>query len=154
LYFAAVKDSNKWYWSNVLDPTTWDALSFASAEAKPDMFLDIKPISDFLFLIGAESIERWANTGDADAPYSRVEGTVIQRGALATGCSTELNDNLFFVGNDGIVYRLGQELDRLSDHGIEEVIAKSVHSEDLWVHPRRSQLLLPHDLTPTPSFTT
>lgn len=125
LYIAAAAGTDKWYWSDVGDGSTWDPLSFASAEARPDTLADIKVVSDFLFLLGTETIERWANTGDADAPYSRVEGSIIQKGVKGPGVTAAFTDTLVFVGNDGIVYQLSGELQRLSDNGIEERIAAS-----------------------------
>lgn len=125
LYLAAVKGSGRWYWSNVLDGSTWDALSFATAEAQPDELKYIKPFEDFIFLIGGETIERWANTGTAGAPYSRVEGALIPKGTLSTACVAETHERIFFVGNDGIVYILDNPPVRVSDNGIEERIAAS-----------------------------
>jgi hypothetical protein len=126
LYFAAVLNSDKWYWSSVLDADTWDALDFATAESGPDTLKEIRPINDSLYMFGADNIERWANTGDPNLPYTRVEGAIIQKGVFETGCVAELDNLFLFVGNDGIVYRLAESLERISDNGIEERIAASV----------------------------
>lgn len=126
LYLAARADSHKWYWSAVLDADTWAALDFASAESRPDRLRDIKVISDTLFLMGENNIELWSNTGNADAPYSRIEGRIIQKGVLATGCTVELDNSLLTVGHDGMVYRIADVPQRISDHGIEERIAQCV----------------------------
>lgn len=125
LYIASKKGANQFYWSDVLDGSTWDALSFASAEAKPDNILDLKIVNDFLYIFGSETIERWANTGVADAPYSRVEGAIINKGVKDTGASTGFENSIFFVDNDGIVYILDEGLRRVSDNGIEEKIKQS-----------------------------
>lgn len=124
-YIAAKANSHTWYWSAVLDADTWAALDFSSAEARPDILHDIQVIGDNLLLIGSETIERWSNTGDADAPYSRIEGAIINKGTRSTGCSTEIDNRLFIVGSDHIVYVLEENLQRVSDHSIEERIEAS-----------------------------
>lgn len=126
LYLALRDATHKWYWSAVLDADTWDALDFASAESKPDTLLDAEVLNDVLWLFGQETIEPWANAGNADAPYQRIELGLISKGIHSTGALTELDQALHFVGNDNIAYSLrGGAPERISDHGIEERIAAS-----------------------------
>lgn len=122
--FLAVRDAtHKYYWSAVLNGRTWGALDFASAESKPDNLIDLKVSNDTLWLFGDETIEPWANVGDADAPYQRFEQRIFAKGIKATGCVTELDNMLWFVGSDNMVYRLADAPERISDHGIEERVA-------------------------------
>jgi hypothetical protein len=125
LFLAVADDSQRWYFSAVLDADTWGALDYASAERRPDPLLDILVLNDTAFLLGAATIEPWANTGDADLPYSRIEQRLFDKGIFGTGCAQELDNTLMWVGGDGIVYRLGEVPQRISDHGIEERIAAS-----------------------------
>jgi hypothetical protein len=124
LYLAARALTHKWYWSAVLDADTWAALDFASAESRPDKLRDLAILGDALFLFGEGTIEMWSNTGDPDAPYSRIEGRISRQGVIATGCIVPLDNSLLFVGADGMVYRLADTPQRISDHGIEEKIAQ------------------------------
>lgn len=124
-YIAAVANSNRWYWSDAGDGLTWDPLSFASAEAKPDTLLDIKILGDNLFLLGSETVERWSNGGTDDIPYSRIEGAVIEEGIIGTGCSAIVDALLFTVSRSGVVYKFSEQIARVSDHGIEEKIKDS-----------------------------
>lgn len=125
LFIAARAESQRYYWSAVNDGRTWDDLDFAAAESSPDNLVDLKILGDTLFLIGPATIEPWSNTGDPDAPYSRIEGRIIQKGAHGTGCTVLLDNSLFFVGSDCIVYRIADVPQRISDHGIEERIKAS-----------------------------
>jgi hypothetical protein len=125
LFIAARAGGHKYYWSAVLDGRTWDALDFASAESKPDALLDLKVVNDTLYLLGQETIEPWANTGQADAPYQRFEQRIFAKGVKATGCVVEMDQGLFFVAHDDMVYVLRDGPERISDHGIEEQIAAS-----------------------------
>lgn len=125
LFIAARADSHKYYWSAVLDGRTWDALDFASAESKPDTLLDLKVVNDTLWLFGQETIEPWANTGVADAPYQRFEQRIFAKGVRDTGCVVEMDQALFFIAHDDMAYVLRDGPERISDHGIEEQIAAS-----------------------------
>jgi hypothetical protein len=125
LFIAARAGGHKYYWSAVLDGRTWGALDFASAESKPDALLDLRVVNDTLWLFGQETIEPWANTGDADAPYQRFEQRIFSKGVKATGCVVSMDQALFFVAHDDMVYALRDGPERISDHGIEEQIAAS-----------------------------
>jgi hypothetical protein len=125
LFLAVREDTQRWYFSAVLDADSWGALDYASAERRPDPLLDIKVLNDTAYLLGATTIEPWANTGDPDLPYSRIEQRLFDKGVWGTGCTQEIDNTLMFVGDDGQVYRLAEVPQRVSDHGIEERIAAS-----------------------------
>ena len=118
--------SHRYYWSAVNDGRTVDALDFASAESKPDNLKAGRVINDTLYLFGEETIEPWANVGDADAPYQRIEQRIYSKGLKATEALLHIDNALVFVGNDNMVYRLGGDgPQRISDHWLEEKIAAS-----------------------------
>lgn len=128
--FVAVRGDGtypgRFYWSNVLDGSTWDSLSYATAEREADDLLDIAALNDKIVLYGETSIEVWAHTGDADLPFTRIEGIGSQsKGIIATGAHCEADNTLFHVGSDGVVYRLGDNFDRISEHWLEEKIIGS-----------------------------
>lgn len=123
LFIAARASSQRFYWSAVNDGRTWDALDFASAEAGPDNLRALKVVSDTLLLFGGDTIENWANTGDADLPYSRQEQRIFSKGIIGTACLDPLDNSLLFLGNDGIAYRIADVPTRISDHGIEERVS-------------------------------
>lgn len=125
LFLAVRDDSQRFYFSAVLDADSWDGLDYASAERRPDALLDAKIINDTLVLLGASTIELHFQTGNADAPYQRVEQRTFSIGVYDTGCAQVADNTLVFVGSDGWVYRLGEVPQRISDHGIEERIEQS-----------------------------
>jgi hypothetical protein len=125
LFIAIEKGSHRFFWSAVRDSRSWDILDFASAENVPDELLDVKAVGDSLYLLGQVSIEVWAATG-AEVPFSRILQRLYQKGVAATGCAVPQDNSLTFVGHDGIVYRIAQVPERISDHGIEERIEASV----------------------------
>lgn len=125
-YFIAIRaGSQRFYWSALRDASSWDALDYASAESSPDPLRDVLVIGDVMWLLGAATIEPWQLTGDPDLPFSRIEGRNYQRGVLATGCASSIDNALFWVGDDKRVYRSGAVPEGISDSGIEERIARS-----------------------------
>lgn len=125
LFLAARLNTQKWYFSAVLDADTWDALDFGSAESSPDNILDMAVSNDTMWLFGSNSTEPHANTGDADLPYQRFEQRIFPKGVKATGTVVALDNTLYCVTSDGLASRLGETLERISDNGIEERIAQS-----------------------------
>jgi hypothetical protein len=124
LFVTLPADSQRYYWSAVNDGRSIDALDFASAESSPDPLLDLRVINDTLWLFGSETIEPHANTGEADAPYSRFEGRIFGKGLVATGCVGEADNTLVFTSADGMVYRIADVPERISEHGMEERISQ------------------------------
>ncbi len=125
LFVAARADGHRFYWSAVLDGSTWDGADFASAESSPDELRDIVVVGDELCLLGDSTVEFWVPTGDGAIPFIRSQGRLYRKGVISTGCAAEVDNALFWVAPDFIVYRGGQVPERVSDNGIEERIKAS-----------------------------
>jgi hypothetical protein len=127
--FVAVRGDTqfpgRFYWSDLLDGRTWDALNYATAERESDALLDIAPLGDNVWLFGAQTIEAWSHTGAADLPFTRLENVAFDKGIMATGCVAKADNGLFFVGSNRSVYRVSDVPQRISDHAIEERILAS-----------------------------
>lgn len=111
--------TGKIYWSDVLDGTTIDPASFATAEAMPDPLIGLQLVGDVLWLFGQSSVEFWTDTGDIDAPFAPIDGRVYSRGCAGRDTIVEADNTGIWVGEDRIVYRGGATPERISDHGIE-----------------------------------
>lgn len=135
-FFFVPYDSNRLYWSASQDARTIDPLDYAAAESEPDRLLDLYVVNDGLWLMGAGSVEFWQLTGDADAPVARVEGYLLKKGIIATGCAAEADNTLFWWGHDNRIYRGAQGAPQgVSDNGIEECLQGSVeHNVFAWSH--------------------
>lgn len=120
---AIRRDTQKFYWSNVLSSTI-EGLSFASAEGQPDRILDALFIDDILILFGAETVEFWPNTGSAELPFQPLEGRVFERGVKATGCAAKFNSTFAWVMNTNQVC-IGDTDTVVSDPGLEALIEAS-----------------------------
>lgn len=127
-YFCFVRNGTKeFYLSPLFGVVPFDALVFASKEATSDLLLAIANSHEQLYLFGQERTEVWYDAGNPPPtfPFQRSQGAIIQRGLLAP-LSVVLEDNtLFFLGDDGMFYRLNNFVpERLSNHAVENAWAQ------------------------------
>jgi hypothetical protein len=127
--YVAITDgtvpNHYFFWSAPYDGRDIDDLDFAAAESEPDELLDILGVGDNAYLLGSSSGEVWQLTGAAALPFSRISQRQLGRGVIATGCAQAMDNTVFFVGSDRIVFRMEEVANRISDHGIEERIRNS-----------------------------
>jgi hypothetical protein len=125
-YFLAVRTgSQRLYWSDI-NATTFNALSYSAASSNPDELLAVFTSANELFLFGQATVEPWYATGLAVEPFRVAKGREFQKGCASRDSIAKLDNTLFWVGSDGIVYRAGDSAPaRLSDHSIEERIRKA-----------------------------
>ena len=115
--------SQRWYWIAPGD-TDPGALSFASAENSPDNIARVERIGDELWFFGeGNSTEVWVPTGNADLPFQRVEGRLYNQGTANRDTVVRLDNTLFWVGTDKVVYRGDSVPIRISDSSVEEMLA-------------------------------
>ncbi len=118
-FYLTVTGSDQYFWAELSDLTEIDGLSFATAESSPDVTTAIKRLGDEVWFFGEETVEPWYQTGDPDTPLQRSQGRKFEKGTLSSGSVLPLDNTLFFLGADRIVYRSGQVPKRISTHGIE-----------------------------------
>jgi len=110
--------------------TNPDALSFASAENSPDDIARVERIGDELWFFGqGNSTEVWVPTGNADLAFQRVEGRLYNQGAANRDTIVRLDNTLFWVGTDKVVYRGDSVPVRISDNSVEEMLSQAGVSE-------------------------
>lgn len=125
-------ESGQWYISDLYAATTLDALDFATAEGAPDnlvrMFVDHREAIAF----GAKTIEVYANTGGADFPFSRIQGAFIERGCIAAASIAKMDNSVFWIGDDRMVYRMqGYAPIRISTSAVEETLRDAADIADI-----------------------
>jgi hypothetical protein len=125
-YFIAVRaNSQRIYWS-AINGITFGALDYSAASSTPDDLIAVFASANELYLFGEATVEAWYPTGLAVEPFRVAKGREFQKGCAARDSIAKLDNTLFWVGNDGIVYRAGDSApQRLSNHGIEERIRKA-----------------------------
>lgn len=129
--FAARRGTRRFYFSGDAG-ATWDGLDYLSAEQSTDYIVGLAIVVDQLWVFCQRHTEVFFLTGDDEAPVQRVQGRVFDKGALARDTIVRLDNTVFWVGHDGIVYRGEQTPQRVSDHGIEERIGLSSPALSAW----------------------
>ena len=123
------KGTGQFFWCAIADATTYDALDFSTAEANTDLLIAIKIIHREIWLFGERSIEIWVDSGDANSPFTR-SSALIEKGIASVACASKLDNTLFWLSNDGYVYRgYGYNPLRISTHAIEQGISEEVLSD-------------------------
>lgn len=100
-YFIQDKvNSGRFYISAAGDPTTWDALDFANAEASPDNLVRAFVDHGEVLLFGETTTEFWGNSGTADFPYVRQGSAVVEWGLAARESLTKFDSSIMFLGRN------------------------------------------------------
>jgi hypothetical protein len=124
-YFVFNEPNSQKIWvTALLEGTLVDPLDFASAEGSPDGVVGIIVDHGQLWVYGTNSIEVWYNSGNADFPFSRIQGAFNELGCAAAYSLAKMDNGLFWLGKDargqGMVYRAnGYSGQRISTHAIE-----------------------------------
>jgi hypothetical protein len=126
-YFLFNKIDSQQFFISGLSDITFDALDISSAEASADNLVGIISSNQAIVLFGAQTTEVYYNSGDADFPFARQQGAVIDVGCAAAFSIAKLQDSIYWVGGgstgSGIVYRSqGFKPQRISTPAIEAVI--------------------------------
>lgn len=122
--------SGQFYITAPLDFSSIDALDFATAESSPDGLLSVLVDHREVWLFGTETTEPWALTGESPFPFAPVQGAVLERGCGAARSPAKMDNSVFWLGNDRIVYRAnGYAPARISTFAIEEVLRTGTVSD-------------------------
>ena len=124
--------TSQFLWSELGDARNIDGLSFATvAENTADQTRGAMVFVDNIVFFTGRSIEWWYPSEDPDAPFQRSQGRKNDRGLGAQGTMILLDNGVFFVGEDRIVYRTGGAVPiRVSNFTVEDEIRR-VTQEDL-----------------------
>jgi hypothetical protein len=113
----------RYFWSPPDEGTTYDALDFATAEARGDILLANHSRGTEMMFFGSESIEFHA-VSSGEAPFAAVPQTTIYGlGLMCRNSVRSLNDVPMFVASDGTVRMMsGYNPERISTHDVERAI--------------------------------
>lgn len=126
-YFVwTISGSDQFIISALSDGLIYDPLDVATVEGDPDDIIGVTNLQRELNFFGANTVEIWYNSGDADFPFARQGNAFIERGCIDRNSIVKIDNSVQFVGNDLIVYRLnGYQPVRISTHAIEFHIAQA-----------------------------
>ena len=120
--------NGRFYW---IEPgeTTIDPLNYATAERSPDPCYQVVVFGDQFWLPGQSTTETWYMTGDPDAPVSRVQGVLFDRGTVP-GTALPIKESMIIVDNDGGVFQIQGGARRISTPDVEERIRKAISRQN------------------------
>lgn len=98
-----------------------DALDFATFEQRSDTLLRQFEHAGELVGFKSRSLEFWRNVADEDFPFAPIG--FKSTGMMAANSLAELDNTLYWVGDDGSVYKINNyDPQRVSTHSIERLI--------------------------------
>lgn len=120
----SVPGGGQFYVTAVNDFTTIDPFEFATAESKPDPLVRAFIDHNELWLLGEASTEIWQLSGGADFPFARYSNAQLERGCGAAYSVVADDNTVFWLGDDGVVYRAdGYRPVRVSSAPVERLIS-------------------------------
>lgn len=115
-----VKDSEQFIISGLDNATSYDPADIAAAEGAPDNIIGVINDHRDIQFYGGATTEIFYNSGAADFPFERQGNAFIERGTLDRDSLVKMDNTVYFVGDDRIVYTLtGYQPQRISTHAIE-----------------------------------
>lgn len=118
-----VASNDQFVISALNDATVYDPLDIATVEGSPDDLVGLIVDHREVQFYGKQSIEIWYNSGASDFPFERQGNAFIERGCMARDTTVKMDNSVYFLGDDRIVYRLdGYSPIRVSTHAIEYAI--------------------------------
>lgn len=120
-------DTQKFYYSGIRE-VTFDALDFGTVEGSPDNLIGLIAAKQNIYMFGEKSLEVYYNSGDADNPFQRVQGAVIEIGCPSAPYTiSKMTDSVYWLGADtsgqGVVYRIsGFQYEKISTPAVDSAI--------------------------------
>lgn len=91
--------TGQYYISGTYDFTTWNALDFATAEAKPDDLVHIESDKNLGWLFGTRTLEVIQTTGNSDFPFEPLRSAFSYFGAYA-GTVQRIDNTIIWFGRN------------------------------------------------------
>lgn len=118
-----------WFHSNLADATDYNTLDRYEAEASPDKIVGLAVSQFEVVVFGQRTVEFFFNSGGQTGTFQNRRQS-ITRGCASRHTIQKLDNSLFWLGDDGIVYRLdGYAARRISTQPLEKAIADYNWSE-------------------------
>lgn len=123
-YLLGVEPAGRfWFHSDLADATDYNTLDRYEAEAAPDRIVGLAVSQFEVIVFGERTAEFYGNAGGATGTFQS-KRAVIDRGCASRHTICNLDNSVFWLGDDGIVYRLeGYAARRVSTVPLERALA-------------------------------
>jgi hypothetical protein len=124
-YILGVEPGGRFgFTSDLASATSYNTLDQYEAEGSPDALVGQIVSHREWWLMGERTIEIFGDTGAATGTFQRTTGTGIEVGLASPFAMANLDNSVFWLGSDGVVYRAnGYTPMRVSTHPIEQAIS-------------------------------
>ncbi len=138
-FITCAGNDRKFYTSELYNGASWPALNYAVKESASDNVIATVGAPPYLWLFGTRTIEAWFNAGNADFPFQRVSGGVIQQGCVAADSIILIDNGMMWLGQDtrgGVVCwkANGFQPTRVSNHAVEYAWSKYTSVADAFAY--------------------
>lgn len=132
-YFVVTqKETGRFYWSSLLDGTTWSALGYATQESNPDNVVGIMENRGDLWIFGDETTEIWSPSGNANLPFQRIGSGILNIGCKAKNSIAKDKNGIYWLGNDlQVHFAQGYASSRISTHDMEREFLEEYDFDDV-----------------------
>lgn len=125
--FISFTDPEGRFWghSALNQATQYSSIDRYDAESAPDKIVSHIVSHREVMVFGTRTTEFFRNTGAATGTFQRVDGTEMEIGIAAPLARARLDNTVYWLGSDGLVYRLaGHSPQRVSTRPIEQAISR------------------------------
>jgi hypothetical protein len=116
---------NYWFVSALADATSYSTLDRYQAESEPDRIMTALVSHSDVVILGARTTEFWFDAGTQTDTFQRRDGTGFEIGCSSSFAAVNLDNTVYWRGNDGSAYRLaGYTPERISTGPVEQAWAR------------------------------
>jgi Phage stabilisation protein len=133
IWIYPVVGSNQFFFSDVGNPGQISAGNFGAAQVSPTPIVEVAVLAEELYFFKTDTVEIWDFTGSLTAPFAESPGRTYARGCAAQGSVSQLDNSLFWVGDDFTVYRTSTVPQRVSTPYIDDLINEESNAGDISV---------------------
>jgi hypothetical protein len=121
--FVQIEPARRYLFNSALaDGLSYTALDRFTSETSPDLAMSIESIGNQLAVFSSTTTEWFEDTGANPQPF-RSTGIVADKGAAGPFATAKMDNQLFFLADDGVFYRYqGYNPVRISTKPIEQSI--------------------------------
>lgn len=119
-----------WFHSDLADATSYSTLDRAEAEKAPDRIMQAIATGGDILVLSERTLQFFYDTGAATGTWANRQGAEQEIGAASPWTACRLDNTVYWLGNDGSVYRLnGYVPQRISTHALEQAISRCTLSD-------------------------
>lgn len=115
-----------WFHSDLSDATSYSSIDRMQAEKQPDGIQQAIATGGDVFVLGKRSAQFFSDTGASTGTFANRPGTEMDVGAASPWTACRLDNSVFWLSNEGIVYKLeGYQPRRVSTHALEQALSRA-----------------------------